>query len=58
VQFVVMRFRFEVVDYVLPVGCQDVFVGTVEALVDLVSSAPVQPNRVEIDIRTFAQAPV
>jgi hypothetical protein len=41
-QLVVVGLRFEVVDYVLPVGGQDVFVGTVEALVDLGSSAPIQ----------------
>lgn len=36
-QFVVMGLGFEVIDYVLPVGCEDVFVGSVKTLVDLVS---------------------
>jgi hypothetical protein len=40
VQFVVMGFGFKVGDYMLPVGCQNVFIGAVEALVDLDSSAP------------------
>lgn len=35
-----MGFGFKVVDYVLPVGGEDVLVGAMEALVDLGSSAP------------------
>jgi len=38
-EFVVVRFVLEVADYVLPVGGEDVFVGSVETLVDLCSSA-------------------
>ncbi len=57
-QFVVMSFGFKVVDYVLPVGGEDVLVGAVEALVDLGSSAPFQQKITGIDNRTFAQAPV
>jgi hypothetical protein len=34
-QFVVMGFGFQVVDYVLPVGGEDVFVCSMKALVDL-----------------------
>lgn len=34
-QFVVVGVCLEVRDYLLPVGCEDVFVGAVETLVDL-----------------------
>jgi hypothetical protein len=58
VQFVVVGFGFEVGDDVLPVRGQDVFVGTVKTLVDLLSSAlfPAEINGNKN--RTFAQAPV
>lgn len=35
VQFVVVGFVLEVINDVLPVGCKNVFVGTVQTLVDL-----------------------
>ena len=35
VQFVIVGVSLEVRDYLLPVGSEDVFVGAVEALVDL-----------------------
>ncbi len=46
-QFVVMGFGFQVVDYVLPVGGEDVFVGAVESLVDLrfISAISTKYNR-------------
>ena len=34
-EFVIMRLAFEVGDYVLPVGGEDVLVGSVESLIDL-----------------------
>jgi len=58
VQFVVVGFGFEVGDYMLPVSGQNVFVGAVEALVDLGSSAPFQFDHSETGKRTFAHAPV
>lgn len=57
-QFVVMGLGFEVVDYVLPVGCEDVFVGSVKTLVDLVSVSFLCPPCANGDDHTFAQAPV
>jgi len=46
-QFVVMGFGFQVVNYVLPVGGEDVFVGAVESLVDLgfISAISTKYNR-------------
>ena len=34
-QFIVVIVRLEVRDNLLPVGCQDVFIGSVKALIDL-----------------------
>jgi hypothetical protein len=49
-QFVVMGFGFQVVNYVLPVGGEDVFVGAVESLVDLgfISAISTKYNRESI----------
>ena len=46
-EFVVVGFILEVADYVLPVGGEDVFVGSVKTLVDLCMSALVALSGIE-----------